>query len=83
MIYDEAVALILILLPAIALIVPIVITLIVVIGRVIRERVSGISQKSFEKLAKELKEENAGLKAELIVVREYLASINTLLREVE
>lgn len=42
-----------------------------------------LSVKSFEKLANELREDNAMMKAELEAMKDTLASINKMMKEIE
>ena len=60
-----------------------VITLIIIIGQVLKARTSAISKRSFEILANELKEENAKIMVELTAVKENLLSINKMMKEIE
>ena len=61
----------------------ILVVLIVMWGKVKRAKVESIGKKSFEKLANELKEDNAYLKIKLSIIEEKLASIDRVLKEVE
>lgn len=59
------------------------VVLIVVIGQIIKARVSAISERSFEKLTTELKEENVKILTELADMKENLSSINKMMKEIE
>ena len=48
-----------------------------------RTEMQSINSQSFEKFAKEIREENTSLKSELIEIKENLASINKMLKDVE
>ena len=63
-------------------VVTVIVVLIVVLGKVIRSRTSAVSTRTFEKLAMELKEENAKITAELSTMKESLGSIEQMMREV-
>lgn len=60
----------------------IAVVLIMVIGSVVRAKVTAISQHSFKELASKLEEDNAHLKSELATVKETLSSINKMMKEV-
>lgn len=60
-----------------------IVVLVVVIGQVIKARVSAISARSFEKLATELKEGNTKTLEELTAMKESLSSINKMMKEIE
>ena len=60
-----------------------VITLIFVIGQVLKAHASAIGKGSFVKLANELKEENAKIMTELAAMKESLGSINKMMKEIE
>lgn len=59
-----------------------VIVLIIVIGQIIKARLSAINRQSFEKLANELKEENAKIMAELVTMKESIGSIDKMMKEI-
>ena len=59
-----------------------VITLIFVIGQVLKARASGISKRAFEKLTSELRDENAQILAELTAMKGSLDSINKMMKEI-
>ena len=59
-----------------------VMVLIMVIGSVVKARMSAISQRSFEKLANELKEENTKIMAELAAMKESIGSIDKMMKEI-
>ncbi|MCL2171329.1 MAG: hypothetical protein FWB71_04190 [Defluviitaleaceae bacterium] len=61
----------------------ILIVLIITAGRVYRARSTAFNSRKFEALAAELREENATMRAELIIIREYLANINKMMTEVQ
>ena len=64
--------------------VPIIILVFTVMwGRVKRAEAESIGKRSFEKLANELKEDNAYLKIKLTIIEERLASVDKMLKEVE
>ena len=58
------------------------ITLIFVIGQVLKARASSISKRVFENLANELKNENAKIMTELTTMKESLDSINKMMKEI-
>lgn len=60
-----------------------VIVIIIVIGQIIKARMSAINKRSFEKLVNELKEENTIMIAELTAIKENLSSINKMMKEIE
>ena len=59
-----------------------VVVLIVVIGNVIKARVSAVSLKSFEKLANDLKDENEKIRTELTAIKESVGSIDKMMKEI-
>jgi peptidoglycan hydrolase CwlO-like protein len=59
-----------------------VIVLVVVIGSVIKARVSAVSRKSFEKLANDLKDESEKIRAELTAIKESVGSIDKMMKEI-
>ncbi|MCL2217030.1 MAG: hypothetical protein FWB91_08435 [Defluviitaleaceae bacterium] len=59
-----------------------VIVLIVMIGNVIKARVSAVSRKSFEKLVNDLKEENEKMRAELTAIKDSVGSIDKMMKEI-
>ena len=61
----------------------IIVVAIVVIGIIVRTAIMSVNRRSFEELVTELKEDNAHLKAELAAVREDVAAISKILKEVE
>ena len=66
---------------------PIVITaggivLIVVIGGIIKTRVSAIGRKSFEKLIGDLKDENEKIKLELSEIKKGVDSIEKMMKDI-
>ena len=69
------------------LVLPITITigfvvLIVVIGQVVKTRMSTIGKLSFQKLANELKEDNAKIMADLAVMKEGIDSMDKMMKEI-
>lgn len=61
----------------------IMVALIIVIGKSYQATVAGISRRSLEQLADELRAENAYLKAELSTIKETLFSIDSMMKEIE
>ena len=61
----------------------IIVVALVVIGVIVRTALMAVNRRSFEELASELREGNTHLKAELAAVKEDVASINKMLKEVE
>jgi sensor domain CHASE-containing protein len=59
-----------------------VIVLIVVVGQVIKARMTAIGKSSFEKLANELKEENAKIMTKLTEMEKNLNSIDKMMKDV-
>ena len=59
-----------------------VMVLIMVIGSVVKARMSAINQRSFEKLANELKEENTKIMTELAAMKESIGSIDKMMKEI-
>jgi hypothetical protein len=59
-----------------------VVVLIVVIGQIIRARISAIGKRSFENLANELKEENAKIMMKLTAMEETVNSINKMMKDI-
>ena len=61
----------------------IIVVVVVVIGVIVRTAIIAVNKRSFNELANELKEDNAHLKAELATIKETLASINKMMKEIE
>jgi len=58
------------------------VVLIVVIGGIVGKRQTALSQRSFEELAKEIRQENAQIKAELLSVKEKVTSMDQMMKEI-
>ena len=61
----------------------VVIAIIITAGKVKRSQISSISNHSFDELAAELREKNTKLEAEMIEIKESLASINKMMKEID
>ena len=59
-----------------------VIALIIVVGNIVKARVSAVSRKSFEELADVLKKENEKIRAELAGIKESVGSIDKMMKEI-
>jgi len=60
----------------------IAVALIVVIGQIHKARVSAIGKSSFERLASELKKDNAKIMEELSTMKESVDSINKMMKDI-
>jgi len=58
------------------------IAIIVVIGQVIKTSISTVNKHTYEEIANELKSDNAKILAELTDMKESLASINKMMKEI-
>ena len=61
----------------------IVVALIVVKGKQKTTEISAISQKSFEQLTKEIKQENAAIKTELADIKKKVSSMEKMMNDVQ
>ena len=52
-------------------------------GKIQKAEAEAIGKKSFEKLADEIKEDNAYIKIKLTIIEDRLASVDKMLKEVE
>ena len=67
---------------AVVFVLVLAVAVIVVGGNIIAKRQAAISQKSFADLAKEIRQENAEMKAELLGIKEKVSSMDKMMKDI-